>query len=117
MKDEKLTVNALRLGERIRTARMEQNFSLEYVAEQCNVTAMHIRHVEDGQRLPSLPLFVALCKIFKVSPTYFLADEIELINGVPDAYQRIVEILLDCPPKEAQMIVAMIDTMHGVMKS
>lgn len=105
------SLDALALGIKLEKARSEQGLSQDDVAEMCAITPVHVRHIESGHRLPSLPLFVSLCNVLKVSPMYLLSDSIQWPDGQPDAYQRFMKLLLNMPPHNADMIVAMLETM------
>ena len=48
------------LGERIRERRMELRLSQEALAELCNVGTTHISHIETGNCIPSLKVFIAI---------------------------------------------------------
>lgn len=115
MKEE--LMNGLKLGCRIEQARREQQLTREKLALQCNITAVHVRHIEDGSRLPSLPVFIAICCALHVSPAYFLADYIDLKTGLPDPYDRIRDLLLEVSPKQAEIVVMTIENMCSLIKS
>jgi len=104
-------LDAFALGMRLEKARDELGMSPDDIAELCSITPVHVRHLESGHRLPSLPLFVSLCNVLKVSPMYLLSDSLHWADGQPDAYQRFVKLLLNMPPHNADMIVAMLETM------
>ena len=99
-------------GIRLEKARHEQHITRDKLADLCNITTVHVRHMEGGTRLPSLPVFISLCNALKVSPTYFLGDYLNLTDGLPDAYQKVLEILMKAPPRQAELIIAMIETMN-----
>lgn len=46
------------LGKRINQIRKERGLTSEALSEICDVNAGHIRQIESGIRLPSLPLFI-----------------------------------------------------------
>lgn len=107
--------NAQLFGMRIEKVRLEQHMTREELADACNITAVHVRHIENGTRLPSVPVFVLLCNALRVTPTYFLADFIDLKAGLPDAYAKAVDILLSASPCQAEIIVAMLETMNKML--
>ncbi|MEA4897550.1 MAG: helix-turn-helix domain-containing protein [Christensenellaceae bacterium] len=107
--------NAKSLGMRIKRARQEQGYTLEKLADICMVTSVHLRHVENGARFPSLPVFAALCSALNVSPSYFMPECLSLPHDLPDAYERALRMLMDAPPRHAQIVVAMLETMHGML--
>lgn len=62
------------LGKRINMARKDSGMTGEKLAEMCNINPTYLRQLECGAKLPSLPMFVELCKVLRVSPSYLLAD-------------------------------------------
>lgn len=109
--------NGLLLGMRIEKARHEQQLTRGQLASACNITTVHIRHLEDGSRLPSLPVFVMLCNALHVSPTYFLADFLDLKTGLPDAYTKVLETLSSITPRQAEIIAAMLESMSKILNN
>lgn len=97
-------------GIRMEKARCERQLTRDQLADLCDITSVHVRHMEGGNRLPSLPVFVSLCIALKVSPTYFLSDDLTFMEELPDPYDRIMKLLLEATPRSAEMIVAMIET-------
>lgn len=49
-----------RLGEVIRTARMQNGLTQETLAEQMDITPVHLKNIESSRRKPSVPLLFAL---------------------------------------------------------
>lgn len=103
------------LGMRIEKVRLEQHMTREALAAACSITSVHLRHIEAGTRLPSLPVFILLCNALHVSPTYFLADFLDLRAGLPDAYAKVLDIMLSASPRQAEIIVAMLETMSKML--
>ena len=100
------------LGMRFEKARCERHLSRDDVAAACDISVVHLRHLENGTRIPSLPLFISLCSVLRVTPSYFLSDCLDLAAGLPDAYAKAINMLLKAPPHEAEIIIVMIETMH-----
>ena len=49
-----------RLGEVIRTSRMQSGLTQEALAEQMDITPVHLKNIESSRRKPSVPLLFAL---------------------------------------------------------
>lgn len=62
------------LGTNIKTARKVLSLTSEQLAEKCNINATYLRQIESGLKIPSLPLFVTLCKELNTSPSALLSD-------------------------------------------
>ena len=56
----------LSLIKTIQRARMEQDFTQEALAEALDVSVNTIKYIEQGRRLPSLPLMLRICKFLKI---------------------------------------------------
>lgn len=104
------------LGIRFEKARKEQQLTRDQLAIMCNITTVHLRHIEDGTRLPSLPVFVLLCNALHVSPSYLLADYLDLKTGVPDVYARILDMMLKAPPRQTEIIGTTLETVYKLFE-
>lgn len=93
-------------GKRINTARKEQKLTGEKLAEACNINATYLRQIEGGMKLPSLPVFVTLCRELKASPTYLLADALDGSNAYD--LDIMFELIEKATPAQMRMITAMI---------
>jgi transcriptional regulator with XRE-family HTH domain len=71
-------LNKKALGNRIKEARKTAQVTAETLAEKCNKSYNHIRHIEGGSRVPSLELFVTICSKMNVSPQYLLQDSVSI---------------------------------------
>ena len=69
------------LGKRINTARKDRGWTSERLSEACNINATYLRQIESGAKTPSLQVFVTLCSMLNVSPTYLLADNLNLAES------------------------------------
>ena len=65
------------LGRKINAARKDRGITGEQLAELCSINATYLRQIEAGTKIPSLPVFVTICKELKASPSYLLADSLE----------------------------------------
>lgn len=61
-------------GERVRAARKQLGITGEKLSEACNIDPSYLRQIECGRKLPSLSMFIILCRELKVSPAVLLAD-------------------------------------------
>lgn len=97
------------LGRRINSARKDRGITSEKLAEACNVNPSYIRQIESGVKLPSLPLFVEICRALKVSPNYMLPD---LVGGTEaEKLEKFEKIFLDADPTPSQ-----IEDLEGMVK-
>lgn len=93
-------------GKRINVARKEQKMTGEKLAEACNINSTYLRQIEAGTKLPSLPVFVTLCKALKASPSYLLIDSLD-DNEVHDM-DTLFDLWKKATPSQIRMMTAMI---------
>ena len=65
------------LGKRINAVRKDRGLTADRLSEMCNINATYLRQIEGGVKMPSLPVFIDICKALKISPDYLLQDELE----------------------------------------
>lgn len=89
------------LGRQINAARKDKGLTSEKLAEACNINATYLRQIESGAKVPSLPVFVTICRELKVSPNYLLPD---LAVGTEDEKLKNFEkIFLAADPTPSQI--------------
>ena len=98
-------------GRRINMARKERSWTSERLSEACSINATYLRHIESGVKMPSLPVFVSICKALGVSPSYLLADA--LPNAESQDIAAIMDLCKQATPKQSNMIYAMINSALG----
>ena len=64
-----------RLGAALREARMEKNYTQEYLAELLNITPTHMKHIESGHRKPSIEVYFKMVEVLGFSTDNFLLAE------------------------------------------
>lgn len=65
------------LGHRVRTLRRMKDLTQEELAEQLDISASFLGHIERGTRVASLDTFVALCNALKVPPQELLIASLD----------------------------------------
>lgn len=97
------------LGARIHTARGKQGITSNRLAELCDVGAVHIRKIESGKKLPSIPTFILICNALEASPQYLLQDSLDLNDS--GAQMRLLDKIQALPPSQLELAESLIDTM------
>ena len=96
------------LGRQINLARKDRGLTSEKLSEACNINATYLRQIESGAKLPSLPVFVTLCRELKVSPSYLL------VEVLPDTEIKEMDTLLElwqtATPKQIKIITSMVQS-------
>lgn len=92
------------IGKNIRTARLQQNLTQEYIANKIDVNVSHISNIENNRAKISLSALVAICNVLNVTVDYILNQEYtstsaldneimkELSNASPEKKKKILEI-------------------------
>lgn len=102
------------LGKRINQIRKERGLTSEALSEICDVNAGHIRQIESGIRLPSLPLFIKICRALKTAPNEILKDQFD-----PEIIESESKLLLkveNLTPKQKRILSDLLDTFNKSMK-
>lgn len=67
-------------GERLHLLRLENNCTIDALAESCSVSKPTMQGYESGQYDPTLRVILCLSEIFEVSPEYLLAPRLKKLN-------------------------------------
>lgn len=94
------------LGKRINMVRKERKLTAEKLSELCNINATYLRQIEGGRKIPSLPLFIAICNTLKISPNYLLQDI--LIDNEVSKIKELTELWKSISPSQLEIVLAMI---------
>lgn len=68
------TMDKQNLGKRIKEVRLDRGLTGEKLSELCHINATYLRQIEGGTKMPSLPVFIDICKALKISPDYLMQD-------------------------------------------
>lgn len=90
------------IGERLRKARLEKNYTQEYLAEKMNVSVTFLSRIERGSSHINLKRLTEICKLLEVS-------EGEILNGSvtnPETYliSEFNLLFKGCPPEKLKLI-------------
>ena len=69
------------LGRRINAARKDRGITSERLSELCNINDTYMRQIESGAKIPSLPVFVTICKELRVD-VYKRQPEVHATAGM-----------------------------------
>ncbi len=90
------------IGGRIRKRRISCQLSQEKLAELCDVGTTHISHIETGNCIPSLKVFIAILNALSCSADELLCDELD--NAEHTYSSEISKLLEDCSSHELMII-------------
>lgn len=94
------------LGKRINTVRKSRKITAEKLSEMCSINATYMRQIESDMKVPSLPVFIDICKALRISPDYLLQDELDE-NEITEI-REIEQVWKDVSPDKLGIVLAMI---------
>jgi transcriptional regulator with XRE-family HTH domain len=97
-----MQIDYLDIGSRIRAERTKQNVTQEKLAEMVGVGTTHISHIETGNTVPSIKVFVAIINALNISSDELLRNHILRAKHVLDG--EIAEMMKDCDDEETRII-------------
>lgn len=100
------------IGSRVRTVRVSQKMTQERLANAVGVGVTHISHIETGNTIPSLQVFVDILNVLGCSADQILCLELE--KAKPEFDEWMKEIFDDCTIVERKL---MVDTLLALKAS
>lgn len=94
------------LGKRINTVRKDRGLTSDKLSELCNINATYLRQIEGGTKMPSLPVFIDICKALRISPDYLLQDE--LTENEISTIREVEMLWKDASPQKQELVLTMI---------
>ena len=94
------------LGKRINTVRKDRSLTADRLSEMCSINATYLRQIESGAKMPSLPVFIDICRALKISPDYLLQDE--LTENEICTNREIETLWKESSPSKQALVFAMI---------
>ena len=102
------------IGSKIRKYRTARNLSQEQLAELCDVGTTHISHIETGNCIPSLKVFIAILNALSCSADELLCDELH--NAEHTYKSEISSLLEDCSSHELMIITNTIQALKSSLR-
>lgn len=102
------------VGARIRAVRLSRKMTQERLADTVGVGVTHISHIETGNSIPSLQVFVDILNTLQCSADELLCMELNQAQPQFDAW--IKEIFADCTDTERKLIVDTILALKSSMR-
>ena len=103
-----------RFGQRLQKARKEKRITGEQLAELTNLSTTYIRQLENGMRLPSLPVFVDIINALGCTADILLADSVSASQDI--VLDELSQKLKGLPPKRLSEVTAVVEAMLGYMR-
>jgi Predicted transcriptional regulators len=107
-------INYLEIGRRIRAVRLKQGITQEKLAELVEAGTTHISHIETGNTIPSLKMFISIVNALDVSADELLCDYLDKSKYV---YQNeAMELLGECTENELRVITETIKSIKIALR-
>ncbi len=103
------------LGTQIKRARKQCGMTAERLAEACNMDTTYLRQIESGHKMPSLPMFVILCRELKVSPGVLLSDYLPAPEY--EERDRLHEFYRTLTPEQKALAAELLDSVKESLTS
>ena len=94
------------LGKRINAVRKDRGLTSDKLSELCNINATYLRQIEGGTKMPSLPVFIDICKALRIAPDYLLQDE--LTENEISTIREVEMLWKDASPQKQELVLTMI---------
>ncbi|MEY8321323.1 helix-turn-helix transcriptional regulator [Lachnospiraceae bacterium 46-61] len=95
------------LGKRINEVRKDRKLTAEKLSELCNINATYLRQIEGGKKMPSLPVFITICNMLKISPNYLLQDT--LTDNEISKIKELQSLWENTSPCQQEIAITMIE--------
>ena len=108
-------MNKKQLGKEVNIARKDCGLTGEKLAEACHINPTYLRQIESGTKIPSLPVFVTICKELRVSPSYLLSEVLEDCDLIE--MDMLIDLWQCATPRQIKLITAMIKSALAIVDS
>lgn len=98
------------LGEHIKSARIKKELSQEAFAEILDITPTHVKHIESGQRRPSIEILFKIAKQLDMSIDNVVFIENEDVAR-KSAVKEINNLLTKCSSNDLMIISDIINSL------
>ena len=99
-------LNFERIGEKIRTTRLEKHLTQEYIANAADVNTSHISNIENNRVKVSLSTLVQICNSMNTTVDYILSNEYAAPSSALE--QEILHELHSCTDKTKEQVLKII---------
>ena len=99
----KMAVDSVSIGKRVRFFRNEKHMSQEELAEATGVTQEYIARIETGVRAPSLEMIVRIANVLGTTANDLLSDNLTTIAS--DTDKQLYDIFSDCNTDERGILL------------
>ena len=110
-----MRINYLEIGQRIRAARQKKGLTQEKLAEMVETATTHISHIETGNTIPSIKMFIAIVNALDISADELLCDHLKKSKYV--FQNEMADITQDCSEKEMKIMVETVKALKSALRN
>jgi len=99
-------------GADVKAARKEMRLSRQKVAEMVNISPFYLSNIENDQKIPSLPVIIALTKMFGLPMERYFNSS--LVGNESEQRQRVIHKVKLCPEQYLSIVEG---TLDGAIRS
>ena len=103
------------LGQQIRRIRKEEHISVDELAQKAGVSASYLREIENGRKLPALPVFVEIANALRVTTDELLVQDMRMADIV--MLNSLTRRMARLPKDKYDMLLWICDTLIAGMKN
>ncbi len=109
-----MKINYLEIGKRIRAVRQKRGITQEKLAEIANAGTTHISHIETGNTIPSMKMFIAIVNALDISADELLCEDLKKSKYVYE--NEIAELTEDCSENEIRVITEAVKSIKSALR-
>jgi len=98
-------LNFRQIGRNIRSSRLQQGLTKEYLASRIGVNVSYISNIENNRVKVSLTTLVAICNVLNLTVDYILRQEYTATDAIDN---EILKELASCTPEKKEKILKII---------
>lgn len=90
------------IGQRIKTKRIEKDFTQEQLSEMVGIGPSHMSHIESGSTVPSFEVFISILNALGCSADELLCREAASARPILNSW--LSELVADCDNTETKIL-------------
>ena len=103
------------LGQQIRRIRKEAHMPVDVLAKKAGISASYLREIENGRKMPALPVFVEIVNALKATTDELLVQDIRMADTV--MLNSLTRRMARLPKDKYDMLLWICDTLISGMKN
>ena len=102
------------IGRRIAEIRREVGMTQEQLAEKAEISVVHLSNVEQGKKMPGLPVLIRIAEALEVATDWILRANVPGTYAV--ANEKIGELLRDCSNTEMEDLLRILEDVKKAIR-